>query len=176
VVPFAVQSTHDTPLRPHADWSRPKSQLPFESQQPPQIAAHPPPPCASVASSFGVAPSSAAPSSPGAALSSSPRAPPPLEEFAPLLLELLAPPEDDEVLVVEPPSFRGAVGEFVSSLVSVFPPVAHAAASETTRTVRAPAVRLDARAFDPVARCSVTPIVAPLRPSPPISNQLTGAQ
>ncbi len=38
---LAVQSTHETPCRPHAELSVPFVQLPLESQQPLQIAAQP---------------------------------------------------------------------------------------------------------------------------------------
>jgi hypothetical protein len=55
-----VQSTHDTPLKPHAESSRPTLQLPFESQQPPQVAAQPPlassPESSAVASSVATLP------------------------------------------------------------------------------------------------------------------------
>jgi hypothetical protein len=48
---LAVQSTHDKPCAPHDVSSVPSVQLPFESQQPAQIAAHPPPSSELLASS-----------------------------------------------------------------------------------------------------------------------------
>lgn len=101
-----MQSTHDTPFSPQAESSRPTPQLPFESQQPPQIAAQP-----VAASSLASSPSSLA-SSPAAA--SSPVGVPP-ELAAPLLLrptplelpELPLDPPDD--ISVVPASRLGVV-------------------------------------------------------------------
>jgi len=94
-----VQSTHDTPLKPHAESSRPTLQLPFESQQPPQVAAQPP--LASSPESPAVASSVAAPSSPVAMPPELFVLPPPLMSL-PLALPAPAPPldpPDDEPVI-----------------------------------------------------------------------------
>ena len=92
-----VQSTHDTPLKPHAELSRPTLQLPFESQQPPQVAAQPPLASSAVASSV------TAPSSPVATLPELPVLPPPVPPLMspPLVFPApeppLDPPDDEPV-------------------------------------------------------------------------------
>jgi hypothetical protein len=57
----AVQSTHDNPCAPHDVSSVPRVQLPFESQQPAQIAWQPPPSSVLLASSPAMAASSPEP-------------------------------------------------------------------------------------------------------------------